>query len=321
MDTVRPLRERTQGIDAHSAATAAEAETAAAPIVGAAALATTRSLSNNNLVYAPDTEEPAEPQLRVSMSYTHGNSRAKEVNLPFTYSGVFSDHMWREARVTTDAASTHAECSAEPPTSSGAPAGGGGDSAQTYDSSLVMHGGVSAGSVAHSHMPSGLHTARFPVDYESDSSTDGDDDDDDGSESESYEGLAVDDINETYDHKLPEFVPNPDPLVQRIYFDEEGITVDVCGMSYSLIGLGLYRILGVVTLGIMPLVCRWVPRWRVWWTMHPEHLGDATFVVITDEFGAVSSQVIKRRSYGGTLESIFGSLTRKGPLYKHNDDI
>ncbi|KAJ2079271.1 hypothetical protein H4R24_003901 [Coemansia sp. RSA 988] len=317
MDTVRPLRERMEGIDSHSTATAA----AAAPIAGATSLASARSLSNNNLAHTSEPEDLVERQLRVSMSYTQGGGRAKEVNLPFTYSGVFSDHVWQEAGIIAGAASPHAECSVDSPISPGAPAGsGGGDSAQTYDSGLVMHGGVSAGGVARSHTASGLHTARFPADYESDSSTDGDDDDD-GSESESYEGLAVDDINETYDHKLPEFVPNPDPLVQSIYFDEEGITVTMCGMSYSLVGLWLYRVLGVLTLGVMPLVCRWVPRWRVWWTMHPEHLGDAAFIVITDEFGSVSSKVIKRRPYGGTLESIFGSLTRKGPLYKHNDDI
>ncbi|KAJ2779083.1 hypothetical protein H4R18_004211 [Coemansia javaensis] len=180
------------------------------------------------------------------------------------------------------------------------------------------------------HAPSGLHAAGFPAGCRSgfSSSTEDDDDDDDESESdsdsesddESYEGLAVDDVNETYDQRLPEYVPNPDPLSQRIYLEEEGVAIDVRGMSHSAAGLWLYRLLGALSLGALPLLCRWVPRWRIWWTMRAARLGDAEFAVATDEFGLVSVERIERRPYGGTLESAFGSLTRKGPLCRHNDD-
>ncbi|KAJ2891399.1 hypothetical protein IWW38_003635, partial [Coemansia aciculifera] len=50
-------------------------------------------------------------------------------------------------------------------------------------------------------------------------------------------------------------------------------------------------------------------------------LGEADFAVVVDEFGAMSIEPICRRGYGGTLESIFGALTRKGPLNGRSDDV
>ncbi|KAJ2235116.1 hypothetical protein IWW45_002868, partial [Coemansia sp. RSA 485] len=97
--------------------------------------------------------------------------------------------------------------------------------------------------------------------------------------------------------------------------------ISVRGMSYSSLSLWIYSLVGILTLGVSSLLCRWIPRWKIQWTMRPEHLGEADFAVIEDEFGSISIEGIRRRSYGGTLESIFGSLTRKGPLHGHNDDI
>ncbi|KAJ1731564.1 hypothetical protein LPJ61_002475 [Coemansia biformis] len=236
-----------------------------------------------------------------------GPGESGDAGLPFTYSGVFSQHAAR--RASGDAAHLGPLRPAAP---------GGGFAAPVASASRHMmrdYAGV--------HVPSGLHAAGFPAGDRSgdSSSTDDDDDESDESDQESYEGLAVDDVNETYDHKLPEYVPNPDPLTQRIYLDEEGVTIDVRGMSHSPVGLWLLRLLGVLSLGVVPLLCRWVPRWRIWWTMRPARLGDAEFAVVVDEFGLVSVERIEHRYYGGTLESVFGSLTRKGPLHRHNDDV
>ncbi|KAJ2712952.1 hypothetical protein H4R19_002488, partial [Coemansia spiralis] len=221
-------------------------------------------------------------------------------SVPFTYSAVFA------------AADTESRRPAGP-----GGGGGGGGPAGAGRRMSYGHAGV--------HVPSGLHAAGFPGgdngSGESSSSGEGDSESESESDEESYEGLAVDDINETYDHRLPEYVPNPDPHTQRIYLDEEGISVDVRGMSHSAAAVWLVWLLGVLTLGVVPLLGRWVPRWRIRWTMRPAPLGDADFAVVVDEFGAVSVSRIERRSYGGTLESVFGSLTRKGPLCRYNDDV
>ncbi|KAI8324644.1 hypothetical protein GQ54DRAFT_255991, partial [Martensiomyces pterosporus] len=97
--------------------------------------------------------------------------------------------------------------------------------------------------------------------------------------------------------------------------------ISVRGMSYSAAALWIYSAIGVLTCGIVPLLCRWIPRWKIAWTMKQVPLGDADFVVMVDEFGTIAVEEVKRRFYGGTLESIFGSLTRKGPLQDHNDDV
>ncbi|KAI7829103.1 hypothetical protein BX661DRAFT_181378 [Kickxella alabastrina] len=170
--------------------------------------------------------------------------------------------------------------------------------------------------------PTAPHASALCAGGMSSESEDSDDlDDDSDSDTESYEGLAVDDINETYDHSLPEYVPNPDPFTQSIYLEEEGIMISVRGMSYSSMAVWMYSMVGILTLGISNLLCRWIPTWKIRWTMRPAHLGEAEFVVVEDEFGSIAIKAIQRRFYGGTLESIFGSLTRKGPLHEHNDDV
>ncbi|KAJ1860752.1 hypothetical protein LPJ73_001246 [Coemansia sp. RSA 2703] len=220
-----------------------------------------------------------------------------DASVPFTYSGVFSSDAWGDSRGYTQ------------------------QRQQQHDRAGYYAGGSRSGAarsaLAHSHMPGSLCAGDSSSDSEESDSVESDDESDDSS----YEGLAVDDINETYDQDLPEYVPNLDPYSQCIYLEEEGISINVRGMSYSALGLWVYGLVGILSLGISTLLCRWVPRWKIGWTMRAAHLGEAEFVVVEDEFGGVAIETIERRFYGGTLESIFGSLTRKGPLQEHNDDV
>ncbi|KAJ1720971.1 hypothetical protein LPJ53_004447 [Coemansia erecta] len=228
---------------------------------------------------------------------SESDSGTADASLPFTYSGVFSKDAWRDSRGYAQQQLRHG--------AAGYQAGGG-------------RLGAARSALAHSHMPGSLCAGDSSSDSEESDSLD---EDDDESDDESYEGLAVDDINETYDQSLPEYVPNLDPFSQSIYLEEEGISINVRGISYSALGLWVYGLVGILSFGVSTLLCRWMPRWKIRWTMRPAHLGLAEFVVVEDEFGGVSIETIERRFYGGTLESIFGSLTRKGPLQEHNDDI
>ncbi|KAJ2852596.1 hypothetical protein IWW36_000225 [Coemansia brasiliensis] len=316
INAVPLLQERTAGPNsAAQDAAAVTTPTAISPILTHPQMNGAQTLPAQTLASA-DPDEPGEPQSRASLASSH--SQPKEANLPFTYSGVFSNHVWQEDADSAFSDQQHQESLKMVPNNT---AGNShvNEAGPIISASTAGIRGTIPGRTA-GLIPSGLHAAGLPFD-DSDMSSSEDDDSDDSSESESYEGLAVDDINESYDHKLPEYVPNSDPLTQRIYLEEEGISIYVRGMSYSLIGFWAYRLIGVLTLGLVPLLCRWVPRWHIWWTMRPDNLGDAEFAVITDEFGAVSIEKIRRQWYGGTLESVFGSLTRKGPLYKHNDDV
>ncbi|KAJ2764007.1 hypothetical protein IWQ57_005344, partial [Coemansia nantahalensis] len=217
----------------------------------------------------PDGAAANEPPPPADHESSAGSAADSAPARPLTYPGVFAP------RAATGVAEL--QRAAGP---------GGGDAIGAGQRVGHGHAGV--------HVPSRWHAAAFPGGDDSGESSSDEDgsEESDESDDESYEGLAVDDINETYDHRLPEYVPNPDPHTQRIYLDEEGIAVDVRGMSHSPVGLWLFRLLGVLTLGVAPLVCRWVPRWRIWWTMRPAPLSDADFAVAVDEFGAVSVQRI-----------------------------
>ncbi|KAJ2610985.1 hypothetical protein EV177_003697, partial [Coemansia sp. RSA 1804] len=188
-----------------------------------------------------------------------------QMNPPFTYSNVFSQGSWGNADNPEDE-NDQAQNSAT--TKAGE---------KRAVSGVVTNGRFSvreaSSSLARNHTGSNAFVDMSTDDEDSDSLDGGEDE----SDTESYEGFAVDDVNETYDQDLPEYV--------------------------------------------VPLICRWIPRWKVWWTMTQVRLGEADFAVVVDDFGVVSIEPIVQKRYGGTLESIFGSLTRKGPLHEHNHDI
>ncbi|KAI9502818.1 hypothetical protein BX070DRAFT_225648 [Coemansia spiralis] len=249
----------------------------------------------------------------------------RKANLPFTYSGVFSQNFWNDIDAVSrskvqpadDLENSTVNFNTDSPYSAA--------TARAADKRRIVGGTITNGHFSLHEASSALaHSNRsgnaFADEPSSDNESESMSDDDDSDSSESYEGLAVDDINETYNQDLPEYVSNRDPYAQKIYLDEEGITIEVVGMSYSSLGVWLYSIVGILSFGIIPLLCRWMPRWKIRWTMRHANLGEADFAVVIDEFGSLTVEPIQHKRYGGTLESIFGSLTRKGPLHEYNND-
>ncbi|KAJ2485493.1 hypothetical protein IWW47_005560, partial [Coemansia sp. RSA 2052] len=193
INAVPPLREYSRQAGAIAAA--------AAPIVSLASPILRRMSLDGPGVTAPLTgahELSGSPSR--SLASTAGSAYCDESNaenLPFTYSGVFSPHGWHDgqsnnvpngliAPAVATAIRLAGKCAAE--------------------GSIVLHGHSGlheVGSVpARSHMSSALCADGLSSDEDDSGSQGGDDSD---SDSESYEGLAVDDINETYDHSLPEY--------------------------------------------------------------------------------------------------------------------
>ncbi|KAJ2063109.1 hypothetical protein GGI17_001956 [Coemansia sp. S146] len=295
----------------------------AAPIVSLTSPILHRASLDGPGVTAPltGTHDPVESRSLASTAESAHYDDSNAENMPFTYSGVFSPHGWHDGPSNNSARAAAGNAwhgSANAIAAAARLAG-----KRAAEGNIVVHGHSGLheiGSLApgRSHMSSAMCADGLSSGEEDSDSQGGDDSD---SDTESYEGLAVDDINETYDHSLPEYVSNADPYTQRVYLDEEGITIHVQGMSYSSLGLWMYGLAGILSCGIVTLLCRWVPQWRIRWTMRRAPLGEADFAVIVDEFGAMSIEPIQRRGYGGTLESIFGSLTRKGPLNGRSDDV
>ncbi|KAI8324643.1 hypothetical protein GQ54DRAFT_53273 [Martensiomyces pterosporus] len=162
-----------------------------------------------------------ESRSRASTASQQGNGADGDESVPFTYSGVFSRHVWHDKSAESNGTSATAA------------------SASGNEDSTGFSGKHAAGGTAHGH--SGLHEASSELmsghmprsalsaqQQSSDEESDSEEDDSGGeSDTESYEGMAVDDINETYDQSLPEYVPNPDPYTQSIYLEEEGIAVSI----------------------------------------------------------------------------------------------
>ncbi|KAJ2026994.1 hypothetical protein GGH13_007857, partial [Coemansia sp. S155-1] len=170
----------------------------AAPIVSLTSPILHRASMDGPGVTAPltGTHDPVESR---SLASTTGSVHCDE-NMPFTYSGVFSPHGWPDGPSSNSAqvaAGNVLHGSANAIAAVTRLAG-----KRAAEGNIVVHGysGLhEIGSLApgRSHMSSALCADGLSSDEE-DSGSQGDDDSD--SDTESYEGLAVDDINETYDH-------------------------------------------------------------------------------------------------------------------------
>ncbi|KAJ1847756.1 hypothetical protein LPJ57_008715 [Coemansia sp. RSA 486] len=128
--------------------------------------------------FSSGSRSSAELQSRHPVAETQESSRisTETASLPFTYSGVFSSDRWKQAHSAGQRAMSH-----------------------MYSGGRMNH---ASSTLAHSYLPGALC-----AEDSSSSSDESDslDEDDEESDTESYEGLAVDDINETYDQSLPEY--------------------------------------------------------------------------------------------------------------------
>lgn len=67
---------------------------------------------------------------------------------------------------------------------------------------------------------------------------------------------------------------------QKIYVVSEDLTVVVAGFNTKPLGLILYLIFCILSLGLGYLILRWLPRWRVHLTGSPKPLRECNWVVI-----------------------------------------
>lgn len=93
---------------------------------------------------------------------------------------------------------------------------------------------------------------------------------------------------------------------QKIYIITEDLTIVVAGFKTSTIGLGIYAVLCTLTVGLLWLVFRWVPRWRIWLTGRHAPLKDCDWVVIENQWGEFAIQNVDTRTYGRSLSTVFG---------------
>ncbi len=107
---------------------------------------------------------------------------------------------------------------------------------------------------------------------------------------------------------------------QKIYIVTEDLTIVVAGFQTSTIGFALYVTLCVLTLGLVYLLLRWLPRWQVKIIGSQCPLRDCTWVVIENQWGEFMVQDIESKEYGRPLSTIFNVSEKRFILSYDEDD-
>lgn len=66
---------------------------------------------------------------------------------------------------------------------------------------------------------------------------------------------------------------------QTLLLEEEDVKIKIMGYRYNKLNLFMYRVFSVLTLGIVWLICRWVPKWYISWVCYRVPLKDAEWLV------------------------------------------
>lgn len=108
----------------------------------------------------------------------------------------------------------------------------------------------------------------------SDEESSGDDDDDDDDEDDDEDS---DDEEDTIQHLIASrnnteirisglnAIPNDTKDEQTLLLEEEDVQIHIQAYRFNQINLFIYRLCSVLSLGIVWLICRWVPRWYIAW--------------------------------------------------------
>ncbi|KAF2811181.1 P-type ATPase-like protein [Mytilinidion resinicola] len=108
---------------------------------------------------------------------------------------------------------------------------------------------------------------------------------------------------------------------QKIFILTEDLTIVVAGFKTSVVGFAVYTVLCTVTLGLVWLLFRWLPRWRVKVIGTPTALGDAGWVVVENQWGEFAVQDISNQTYGRSLSTVFGDEEKVVAMdYDEDDD-
>ncbi|ORX82959.1 hypothetical protein K493DRAFT_240394 [Basidiobolus meristosporus CBS 931.73] len=95
------------------------------------------------------------------------------------------------------------------------------------------------------------------------------------------------------------------PYEQEIVLEEEDLRIVITGYRSLKAWTYLYHAFCVITLGVLALVGRWVPRFWIYVTAETCDLDSAEWLAVENEWGDLTIEKINRKYYGGTLGSVF----------------
>ena len=125
---------------------------------------------------------------------------------------------------------------------------------------------------------------------------------------------------------------------QKIYVATEDLTIVVAGFSTRWIGFAIYMALCVFSAGILYLIFRWIPSWRIKLVGSETSLGDCEWVVIEvrwpshrrrlygaaktsqNQWGEFEVQGIVKAPYGHAVSSVFGSRGKGYSQFDYDEE-
>lgn len=124
---------------------------------------------------------------------------------------------------------------------------------------------------------------------------------------------------------------------QKIYVTTEDLTIAVAGFSTNWLGFAIYVCLCTMSAGIVYLVLRWIPRWRVKLIGTEAPLRECDWTVIEvrwlprrrksslakrnqNQWGEFQIQKVSTTSYGHAISTVFGSEEEKATRYASDED-
>ena len=125
---------------------------------------------------------------------------------------------------------------------------------------------------------------------------------------------------------------------QKIYVMAEDLTIVVAGFSTNWLGFSLYLTLCVCSGGLLYLIFRWLPSWRVKVIGSVAPLRECEWVVIEvsssgrrrkskvvakadqNQWGEFEIQDITRTSYGHSISTVFGPQEKRSFAYDDDED-
>ncbi|GAA5795327.1 hypothetical protein HPULCUR_000683 [Helicostylum pulchrum] len=106
---------------------------------------------------------------------------------------------------------------------------------------------------------------------------------------------------------------------QLLLLEEEDVQILIQGYKFLKLNLLMYRIVSVLSFGVVWLVCRWVPSWYISWVGLKVPLKDAEWLVFKTQYNEIEMIRPFRELYGGTIGSIFSLDQIKEEILLYND--
>ncbi|KAL9560358.1 hypothetical protein PS6_000297 [Mucor atramentarius] len=113
-------------------------------------------------------------------------------------------------------------------------------------------------------------------------------------------------------------IPNDTKDQQTLLLEEEDVQIHIQAYRFNRLNLFFYRVCSVLSLGIVWLVCRWVPKWYIAWIGVKVPLEKAEWVVFESQYNEIEIIRPFREWYQGTIGSIFSHDQMKEELLQFN---